>query len=206
MSRQEFIDSLFNVLETVKQCDVIEKSTFNNTFELVVKNLLLRNGFLDYKCDYNKHKIGKYFKYHPNGTQRAPDFEILLCVDGIVQVKIPIEVKSSKSKRIFLNDGWFKPEYIYIISCIPSKKGRRVIIAMGNDIASREETLFRNNIVDTPLNTFNKQIKSSKPDHFSYEPNLRKADKYAFKDDAKWTDQYIREIFDYVKMYIFFIH
>jgi hypothetical protein len=67
---------------------------------------------------------------HPNGTQQSPDF--------VLFGRWSIELKSTKSDRIVLNDGFFVDDVIYIISRT-TKKGRDSIIALGRDVYQKEE-------------------------------------------------------------------
>jgi hypothetical protein len=78
---------------------------------------------------------------HPKGTQQSPDF--------IVFDRWSIELKSTRTDRIFLNDGFFVDDYIYIISRT-KKSMRDSIIALGRDVYTKEErvvlTEFRDDL------------------------------------------------------------
>jgi len=67
---------------------------------------------------------------HPNGAQQSPDF--------VLFGRWPIELKSTTQGCIFLNDGFFVDDVIYIISRT-TKKGRDSIIALGRDVYQKEE-------------------------------------------------------------------
>lgn len=62
---------------------------------------------------------------HPFGQRRTPDFS----VGGRA-----IELKSCLSDRVFLNDSFFRDDYLYIFSVAETS-----VIAMGRDLYSPEE-------------------------------------------------------------------
>jgi len=47
----------------------------------------------------------------------SPDFYIGVKKDNRWIIKISIELKSSKQKTIMLNDGYFEPNTIYLVTC-----------------------------------------------------------------------------------------
>jgi hypothetical protein len=67
------------------------------------------------------------FTRHPNGIQRSPDFS----AEGY-----SIELKSTTSNRIFLNDTFFVEDCIYVISTTNNS-----IIGLGQDICTEKEKL-----------------------------------------------------------------
>lgn len=83
---------------------------------------------------------------HPLGKRRTPDFSVL---------GIPVELKSSKSSRVFLNDSYFSDDYLYVMTA----QGKS-IISFGKDLCSEEEKDFYKRYV-CELKEFRKRIVST---------------------------------------------
>jgi hypothetical protein len=71
---------------------------------------------------------GFYYVYQPNGTQKSIDFRVMSVVSGNVVNSVDFDLKHSVGKTIYLNDGTFLDDVIYIISftrTLPREKGKR---------------------------------------------------------------------------------
>jgi hypothetical protein len=80
---------------------------------------------------------GYYYVYQSGGSQKKGDFVLFWYVDGETCSKIVVDAKHSNSKSIYLNDGWFDEDTVYIISYnAGTKKFPKLecFIGMGQDI------------------------------------------------------------------------
>lgn len=59
---------------------------------------------------------GYYYVYQAGGSQQKGDFMLFWMLDGEMQSKIIFDAKHSNGKSIYLNDGWFEEDTIYIVS------------------------------------------------------------------------------------------
>lgn len=94
---------------------------------------------------------GVFYKYQASGTQRAIDFRILEVKDGKIVDSIDLDLKHSSSDSIFLNDGTFLDDVVYVISftrLLERIKGQRkcpresvCVIAMGQNVMSPKDKL-----------------------------------------------------------------
>ncbi len=69
-----------------------------------------------YEVDYTRH---------PFGQRRTPDFSV---------TGVKVELKSCRGERVFLNDTFFREDYLYILSAAETS-----VIAMGRDLYSPAE-------------------------------------------------------------------
>ena len=80
---------------------------------------------------------GNYYFYQPNGTQRNVDFLAINIVGG-VRSDYKLDLKHTKGKTFYFNDGWFENGVIYVIS-FTIKKINKVYIGYGQDTPTEEE-------------------------------------------------------------------
>ena len=88
---------------------------------------------------------GLYYLYQLKGSQKEGDFGLREVSGGRVTKEVVIDLKHSLSKGIMLNDGWFQPDVVYVISWnagTPKKPSLKTYIALGQDIPSEEEQKF----------------------------------------------------------------
>lgn len=120
-------------LPRLRRIPEIEEDVLKKLLEDIYENpdLLLGSGS-EHEEMFEKlvKERGIDYVRHPNGTQQSPDF--------VLFGRWSIELKSTKSDRIVLNDGFFVDDVIYIISRM-TKKGRASIIALGRDVYQKEE-------------------------------------------------------------------
>jgi hypothetical protein len=67
------------------------------------------------------------FMYQPNGTQRCPDFIVF-----IKGKQYQFDLKFTKGKTFYWNDGWWKENILYIIT-YAIKKQTKVYIGLGQN-------------------------------------------------------------------------
>jgi hypothetical protein len=87
---------------------------------------------------------GHFYMYQANGTQQSIDFRLVSVQDGHIRDTVDFDLKHSSSKSIYLNDGTFLDDVVYVISftrLMPRSKGQRkcdrqrvCAIARGQDI------------------------------------------------------------------------
>lgn len=98
---------------------------------------------------------GFYYTYQARGTQRAIDFQLMYIEGGEVIESIDIDLKHGDKEGIFLNDGTFLTNVVYILSftrLLPRVKGQArcprqqiCFIGLGNDIMTEDE---RNDLME----------------------------------------------------------
>lgn len=93
---------------------------------------------------------GYFYIYQANGTQKSIDFQVVSVKAGQVVDKFDFDLKHGSGKSIYLNDGTFLDDVIYVISftrIVPVKgqrKGDRrniCAIARGQDIFTELEKI-----------------------------------------------------------------
>ena len=103
---------------------------------------------------------GLYYIYQLNGTQRSIDFQAYDWFNGAKRSLLNFDLKHTKTDTVFLNDGWFHVNIVYVVSWMRNGKvlnhqGKTsayrkkkveepaTFIALGQHIPSREEaTLY----------------------------------------------------------------
>jgi hypothetical protein len=132
------------VIEDEDDLSVAIKSTIKKFLQEIYDNpYLLPGSGTEHEEIFEKllKERGIPYVRNPNGTQQSPDF--------ILFHKWLVELKSTKSDHIMLNDGFFDDDVIYIIS--RTKKSQiDSIIALGKDVYIDDEkealTRFRADI------------------------------------------------------------
>ena len=94
---------------------------------------------------------GIFYAYQVRGTQRSIDFQIVYLVDGVVADCVNFDLKRSKDNVIFLNDGTFLEDVVYIVSFTrkldaingQKKKERQqvCVIALGQDVMTEKDRI-----------------------------------------------------------------
>ena len=102
----------------------------------------------DHGFAYSMDRVASshYYRYQPNGSQRPPDFTVYEW-DGAQHRSFDFDLKHTKDQKIFLNDGWFHLNTIYVISWMrttsaPRKKKEvnpETLIGLGQDIPTENE-------------------------------------------------------------------
>lgn len=124
-----------------------------------------------------------YYKHQPNGTQKSPDFEVY---DKQSNKTFLFDLKHSTKTSLFLNDGWFEPDIIYVCNWTTRKKPK-ILIAYGRDIRTEEECekIKEINALKNQFNQINKKCGSLRI-------YARFANQYVCN---KFTDKYLDETF-----------
>lgn len=107
---------------------------------------------------------GIYYIYQVNGTQRSIDFQAFVWEDGEKGKAINFDLKHTKSKTFFLNDGWFHENVIYIISWMRTSSEPAIFIGLGQDIPTEEEIALYQEICQIKKK-FNTEYKGSSSFH-----------------------------------------
>ncbi len=114
--------------------------------EAAFASLLETHGFVNLpKKKKNDHlsrlpETGFFYIYQVNGTQQALDFQIFVVSNKTILKAFTFDLKHTKDKTIYLNDGWFETDVIYVISWSPKKGENSVFLGLGQNIPSKEET------------------------------------------------------------------
>lgn len=118
--------------------------------EACIAVVLERHGF-DLTSERNivPDRSGLYMWYQPGGTQRKGDFVVFEGIRGELKRSITIDAKHSGSTIVYLNDGTFETDTVYVISftrILPKEKGKRkrerkneCMIGLGQDVMSEED-------------------------------------------------------------------
>jgi hypothetical protein len=135
-----------------------------NPHEGCIATVLEANGFVLAPRNVIPQKSGIYYWYQPNGTQRKGDFVMFWAIDGVKKLEVIIDAKHGASETIFLNDGWFDEDTVYIISFTsPVKRGTAranvCFVGMGRDIPTEEDAKIRTHIIGIK-NELNKSKKT----------------------------------------------
>ena len=88
---------------------------------------------------------GFYYLYQLKGSQMEGDFGLREYEGGAIKQEIVVDLKHTLEKTFYLNDGWFHKNVVYIVSWNAGTKKKpslRTHIALGQDIPSREEQTF----------------------------------------------------------------
>ena len=92
---------------------------------------------------------GFFYIYQAQGTQKSIDFQLIYIDRGNVTESVNIDLKHSDKEAIFLNDGTFLDDVVYVISftrLLPRVKGQRscpreqvCVIAKGQDVMTEKD-------------------------------------------------------------------
>ena len=103
------------------------------------------------KCTLRPENVqtGFFYTYQAQGTQKAIDFQLLSIENGEVIESVSIDLKHSDKDSIFLNDGSFLSDVVYVISftrLLPRVKGQRAcpreqvcVIVRGQDVMTEKD-------------------------------------------------------------------
>lgn len=125
---------------------------------------------------------GCYFWYQPGGSQQKGDFMLFWVYDGIKQSHITVDAKHSNGCAIYLNDGWFWEDTVYVVSyCRNVRRGEwknECFIGLGQDIPTEKDNDIWNfyNDKKKEMNTNRKELE---PDYL--QPYFRFAHQYSCK-------------------------
>lgn len=143
--RQDFPD--------VKNLLKIGKGNKPQEQEICFAKLLLDYNFKMLLKD--EHPIAEpHFYYQPSGTQRSPDFKVFY--NG---KNYKFDLKSTKGKTFYWNDGWYENDNIYIINYV-LKKSDQIYIGLGQYSYSEEENtaIIERRRIIKQLNALDKKV------------------------------------------------
>ena len=138
---------------------------------------------------------GLFYVYQAQGTQKSIDFRLMYVEKGEVIESVDIDLKHGDKESIFLNDGTFMENVVYVISftrLLPKRKGERkcpreqvCVIVLGQDVMSEKDKMA----LETRF-TLLKQLNSVKEslDHLTL--YVRNANQYSCK---KFTPAFTAE-------------
>ena len=138
---------------------------------------------------------GTYYWYQPDGSQRCGDFLLFWVLKGEKQSEIIVDAKHTNSESIYLNDGWFNEDTIYIVSYTKSMgrgitKRNLCLIGLGKDIPTEHDSEIME-FYNTIKREMNQKRKDKKPDYLSV--YIRFANQYSTK---QFTDDYTENRFN----------
>ncbi len=127
------------------------------------------------------------YKYQVSGTQAKLDFVVF---DKTLNKIINFDVKHTKDKTVFLNDGWLDDGTIYVFNWT-FKKQNRIVIGYGNEMRTEEEHEKMKELIEIKkdLNTRMEKKCGSLRIYFRF------ANRYVCD---KFTDEFTLELFNSV--------
>lgn len=148
--------------DTIKNTSTQEKTVPLILHQHNIKTIPTDNKIIPHK---------RYYIQHINGSQKTPDLTIIsFDEDNHPYGRIDIELKSSKTNRIMMNDGFFKSSTIYIIKYVYNKKPS-TMIAFGSDIPTEQEISMYNQVRDD-LKSLRFKYKDVGTNNFGIYPRL----------------------------------
>lgn len=144
-------------------------------------------------------KDGLFYTYQAQGTQKAIDFQLMSIESGKVIESVNIDLKHGEKEGIFLNDGTFLDDVVYIISftrLLPKVKGQRkcpreqvCFIARGQDVMSEKDKKALENRF-----ALLKQLNSVKEDLDFLVMYIRNANQYSCKRfSTEFTEECLKK-------------
>lgn len=132
---------------------------------------------------------GLYYWYQPGGSQQKGDFLLFWVLGGEKQSDIIVDAKHSNGSMIFLNDGWFWEDTIYVVSyCRNVRRGEwknECFVSLGQDIPTENDNYIWN-LYNDKKKEMNANRKELKPDFL--QPYFRFAHQYSCKQfDSEFT-------------------
>jgi hypothetical protein len=88
---------------------------------------------------------GLCFLYQLNGTQASVDFALMYVQDSKILETFYVDLKYSTSTKIFLNDGWFEPNILYLFTWT-ERQAIRVFVGLAKDFTTEEESNTRSEL------------------------------------------------------------
>jgi len=136
--------------------------------EACFADVVSKSGFQFLPKDAPAPEAGRYYLYQLKGSQQSLDFGLREYEGGQLKKQIIVDLKHTKSKSFYLNDGWFEKGVYYIVSWNAGTKKnptRRAHIALGEDIPSAEEQAFMAELIafKRAKNTDTKKVGSLRP-------------------------------------------
>jgi hypothetical protein len=86
-------------------------------------------------------KEGHYYIYQANGTQQAIDFRLLYIANNTIKTSVDIDCKYTTNNKVFLNDGWFEKDIMYVMTWNSSKTDTHTFVGIGSSFTTPEEIL-----------------------------------------------------------------
>jgi len=120
---------------------------------------------------------GLYYLYQLKGSQAEGDFGLREYKGGEIIAEVVVDLKHTRGKTFYLNDGWFLKNVVYIVSWnagTPKKPVLRTHIALGQDIPTEEENSFM-----TSLRAFRTDKNKNTNKIGSLRPYVRFGNQYA---------------------------
>lgn len=141
----------------------------------------------------NNLSDGNYYIYQVNGSQQSIDFGIILVRSKEIVKQINIDLKHSENSIIFLNDGWFNDDILYIVTWNDKVK-TQTFIGLGQHIRTEED----NEIMNILLKFKKEKNSETKKNRFLI-PYIRFANRYSCE---QFTEDFTIENFNKVKEYL----
>jgi hypothetical protein len=138
---------------------------------------------------------GLYYWYQPAGSQASGDFELFCVEHGEKTFSVLIDAKHTNLAMFYLNDGWFNPDTIYVVSFSVSAGrglGRKKVcfIGLGRDIPTEKDSSIMAYYNDFKR-TENARRKDMEPDFLSI--YVRFANQYSTK---QFTPEFLTDRFE----------
>lgn len=119
--------------------------------EANIAEVLERSGFALTPKKKLPSEDGYYYVYQMGGSQQKGDFLLYWMLGGEMKSNIILDAKHSNSNSIYLNDGWFEPDTIYVLSFNSGTKKypkNTCAIAIGQDIPTESDSKVMYHIIE----------------------------------------------------------
>jgi hypothetical protein len=160
--------------------------------EACIASVFQSRGFILAPRNIVPKEDGMYYWYQRAGSQQSGDFLLFWVFNGKKQSDVLFDAKHANSETIFLNDGWFNEDTIYIVSY--SKSGGRgkarkytCFIGLGQDIPTEKDSTIMASYNEIKRE-MNMKRKSREPDYLAV--YVRFANQYSTK---QFTDEYAED-------------
>lgn len=141
----------------------------------------------------NNLSDGLYYIYQVNGSQQSIDFGLILLKNKEIIEQINFDLKHSNNDVIFLNDGWFENNVIYLVTWF-NKETVKSFIGLGQHIPTKEDK----EIMDILLKFKKGKNSETKKGGFLI-PYLRFANRYLC---SQFTEDFTKENYEKVKQFL----
>lgn len=143
---------------------------------------------------YGEVSDGLYYIYQVNGNQQSIDFQAMLVQDKSIKTSINFDLKHTLNDILFLNDGWFHSNVVYVVSWTDGTADK-TFIGLGQNIPTDEETEMMKLVVATKV-----KLNSEKKSTGNLMLYFRFANRYSCK---RFTDVFTAECFSKTRDFVY---
>jgi hypothetical protein len=125
---------------------------------------------------------GFYYIYQVNGSQQSIDFQAMIVHDKKIEKFINFDLKHTTNDIIFLNDGWFEDNVIYVVSW-----NTKTFIGLGQNVPTEIDAELMKKVI-----TLKKELNKNKEATKYLSVTMRCANRYSCK---QFTPEFTTDCF-----------